>query len=231
MKCVVVIPTCKRPEMLALSLQKLDQSQRPSNLDVRIYADTQANLEHVEYVRDQYYPDALILVAKPHIFAPSGTWNILNSIKSGYETGADLVCLLEEDVLVRPNFFEHHLSVFGENNGEIVASCGRKDRGHYPVYGPLYTNPGSCLSRALPPRWDEQSNLDDGLIRRVVRQMGGRVVYPEVGVCVHQGWAFYNKIDIYMNDEISIEGRIKRLQELISKIQPGDRYAKDFEPF
>lgn len=267
-RLTVVMPTAKRPEMLALALQKLEtassnlsQYQKAhsttttylSNLDVRIYADTQANLEHVEYVRDQFYPDALILHAKPHSEAPSGTWNILNSIKAGYETGADLVFLIEEDVLVRPNFFEHHLSTMA--TGEYLASCGRKDRGHYPVYGALYTNPGSCLSRALveqliphlndeyyrdlrgyldcalPPRWDEQSNLDDGLIRRVVRQMGGKVAYPDTGVCVHQGWAFYNKIDIYMNDETDIEKRIARLKELISKIRPGDRYARDFEAY
>lgn len=252
-KLVVTIPTCRRPEMLALNLQKLDQSLRPDNLDVRIFADTDANLEHVEYVRNKFYPDALIFHAPPHVQSPSGCWNILNSIKQGYETGADFIFLIEEDVLVRPNYFQSHLEML--TNSEYLASCGRKDRGHYPVYGPLYVNPGSCLTRRLveqviphindqyftdlrsyldrelPPVWDEQSSLDDGLLRRVIRQMGGKCAYPEIGVCVHQGWAFYNKIDIYMNDEKDIERRIARLKELIASIRPGDRYARDFEPF
>jgi hypothetical protein len=249
--------------MLALSLQKLSQATVPkstdsaTNLDVRIFADTTADLEAVEYCRDKFYPEALIFQASAHVQSPSGCWNILHSIKQGYETGADYIFMLEEDVMVRQNFFEHHLSSFSPERPDILASCGRRDRGHYPVYGPLYTNPGSCLSRRLvaeliphindsyftelrqymdrelPPNWDEQSNLDDGLIRRVIRKMGGVCAYPEPGpgVCAHQGWGFYNKIDIYMNDEVGIENRIARLQELMRSLKPGDRYAKDFEPF
>jgi len=247
------MPVCHRPEMLALTLQKLRSSNRPDNLDVRIFADDLANLESVKYVRDLYYPDAFIFQTEPHTIAPSGCWNILNSIKKGYETGADLIFMLEEDVLVQENFFQWHLQQ--HTSDEYLASCGRKDRHHYPLYGPLYTNPGSCLSRRLveqiiphicdgyflglreyldeklPPRWDEQSSLDDGLIRRVIRKMGGKCVYPETPVCAHQGFRFYGKLDLYQNREIGIENRIRRLQEIIKTIRPGDRYATDFEPF
>ena len=239
--------------MLALTLKKLSQSQTPSNLDVRIFADVSADLESIEYVRDLYYPEALIFQAKPHIYAPSGCWNILNSIKHGYETGADLIFMLEEDVLVRKNYFQWHQQI--HTNNEYLASCGRKDRHHYPLYGPLYTNPGSCLSRRLveqiiphicddyflrlrgyldeklPPRWDEQSSLDDGLIRRVIRKMDGKCAYPDVPVCSHIGWRFYNKLDLYMNREVGIENKIRRLREIIQTIRSGDRYASDFEPF
>jgi len=206
-------------------------------------------MESVEYVRDLYFPTALILQAKLHAMVPSGCWNILNSIKQGYETGANHIFLIEEDILVRPNFFEWHLAQI-----DCLASCGRKDPHHYPLYGPLYTNPGSCLRRELVEQllphinddfflrgraylderfgpWDSQSYLDDGLIRRVIRQMGGRAVYPETPVCAHQGFRFYNKLDLYMNHEVGIEKRIARLREIISKIRPGDRYASDFESY
>jgi len=239
--------------MLALTLQKLEKTPRPGNLDVRIFADSSADLESVEFVRDLYYPDALILSAKPHINTPSGTYNILNSIKQGYETGTERIFLIEEDILIKPNFFQWHLGA-GENNGEIVASCGRKDRNHFPRYGPLYTNPGSCLHRELVEKliphinsdyftrlreyldehfepWDTQSILDDGLIRRVIRKMGGQAVYPEEPVCAHIGWRFYNKLDLYMNYETTIQNRIVRLRELMQSIKPGDRYATDFEFF
>jgi len=240
--------------MLALNLEKLQQSRRPDNLDVRIYADCSADLESVEYVRDFYFPEALIFQAKSHVEAPSGAWNILNSIKQGYEIGADYIFLIEEDIQVRPDFFERHLSSFSAQKPDILASCGRIDVNHARLYGTLYTNPGSCLSRRLVENliphinddyfqrlgeylnehfepWDTQSQLDDGLIRRVIRGMGGRVVYPDPGVCVHQGFRLYNKIDLYMNFETKIEKKIARLREIISAIRPGDRYAKDFEPF
>jgi hypothetical protein len=235
--------------MLALALQKLQNSNRPDNLDVRIFADVQADLESVEYVRDLYFPEALIFQAKPHLDAPSGCWNILNSIKQGYETGAEHIILLEEDVLVRSGFFDWHLNPL---NRQYLATCGRKDPHHYPRYGPLYTNPGSCLRRELVEQlilhinsayftrlreyldehfepWPSQSSLDDGLIRRVIRQMGGQAVYPEEPVCAHIGWRFYGKLDLYQNTEVGIENRIARLRELMQTIKPGDRYATDFE--
>jgi len=249
MASVVVMPVCHRPELLALALEKLDQARKPENLDVRIYADTSADLESIECVRDVYYPEALIFQANPHIQAPSGCWNILNAIKSGYRTGADYIFLIEEDVLIKPDFFTFHLS-----QTDCLASCGRKDRRHYLLYPDLYTNPGSCLHRELVEQliphicddyftrlreymdehfgsWDTQSHLDDGLIRRVIRQMGGRAVYPDIPVCAHQGFRAYNKLDIYMNYEISIEEKIKRLREMLRTVKPTDRYTGDFDTF
>lgn len=247
--CVAAIPTATRPEMLALTLQALSESHRPDNLDVRIYADRSADINVVEQVRNLYYPEALIFQAKQHVISPSGCWNILNAIKQGYETGAENIFLIEEDIRIRPNFFEFHLS-----QTDCLASCGRKDPHHYLLYGPLYTNPGSCLRRELVERllphinddyftrlgayldehfetWPTQSQLDDGLIRRVIRKMGGHVVYPETPVCIHQGFRLYDRIDIYKNDEIGVEKKITRLKEIISSIRPGDRYAKDFEVY
>lgn len=233
--------------MLALTLERLSQAnQRPA--DVRIYADTHANLEEVRFVRDTYLPEANLFHQPPHITTPSGCWNILDSIKKGFETGAEFVFLIEEDIAVYPDFFNWHWS-----QTDCLASCGRKDRHHFPLYGPLYTNPGSCLRRPLLERlvphinddyfsrlheyldehfgtWDTQSNLDDGLIRRVIRQMDGRAVYPDTPVCAHQGFRFYNKLDLYMN-EGTIQERIAGLRKMIASIKPGDRYAADFEPY
>lgn len=223
-----------------------------TNLDVRIYADVQADLESVEYVRDLYFPEALILVAKPHIFAPSGTYNILNSIKQSYLATGSHVILLEEDICVRPWFYEHHLKTINGQN--VLASCGRKDRHFYPLHPDIYVNPGSCLRRELIEQllpyicddyftrlreyldehfepWPEMSMLDDGLIRRVIRKMGGRAIFPEEPVCTHIGWRFYGKLDLYQNNEVGIENRIARLRQLMQTIKPGDRYATDFEFF
>lgn len=232
-----------------MALEKLSQtSQLPDSIN--IYADVGSNLEEIRYAIQTYLPQASLFPQSPHIAAPSGCWNILNSIKRGYETSADRIFLVEEDILVKPTFFEWHLS-----QTDCLASCGRKDRRHYPLYGLLYTNPGSCLHRELveqliphinsdyftrlrdyldeklPPRWDEQSMLDDGLIRRVIRKMGGKAVYPEMPVCAHQGFRAYNKLDLYMNYETSIEGKIERLREILRTVKPTDRYASDFDAF
>ncbi len=247
------MPVCHRPEFLALSLEKLDLSASTPG-DIRIYLDdvSDERFLEVEWVRNTYLPRAEIFRSEHHVACPSGTWNILNAIKQGWETGSNIVYLIEEDVLIKPEYFIWASEQMA--TGKYLAACGRKDRNHFPLYGSLYTNPASALSRSLLNEliphinddyfvrlrayldekfglWDTQSYLDDGLIRRVIRQMGGQAVYPETPVCAHQGWRFYNKLDIYMNYETTIEKRIARLRELISKIRPGDRYAKDFEPF
>lgn len=217
--------------------------------DIRVYADFGSNLEEIQYVAETYLPQAKVFQQPDHMQAPSGCWNILDSIKKGYETGAYRIFLIEEDIMIRPHFFDWHLS-----QTDCLASCGRKDRFHYPLYGPLYTNPGSCLHRELVEQivphicddyfhrlrgylddhfgpWDTQSNLDDGLIRRVIRLMGGKAVYPDLPVCAHQGFRAYNKLDLYMNYETDIEKKIARLREILRNVRPTDRYTKDFDVY
>src|SRR5208282_417358 len=101
----VVIPACKRPEFLALTLEKLSRTPEIESVDVRIFLDSgsEERLKEVEYVRDTYLPVAELFRAHTHVIAPSGTWNILGSLKAGYETGADFIYLVEEDIMCYPN--------------------------------------------------------------------------------------------------------------------------------
>lgn len=248
MSSIVVIPTCNRPELLALCLLRL--SGAPGCPEVHIYADTAANIEDISYVRDTYFPEATIFHAQPHIAATSGCWNILNSIKDGSRY-AEAVYLVEEDVMVYPTFFRWH-----EAQRE-AASCGRQMPTH-PEF-PYYTNPGSLLRRPLldalvphicdeyfldtvsysaahfaPAPWT--STLDDGLIRRVLAQQGLSWKIPSEPVCAHQGFRGYDKLDIFKNDGADVEERIGRFLELEQLIQtsPDWRfkyYGADFEPY
>jgi hypothetical protein len=253
MKEVVVIPTFNRPEVLAHCLMKLDKALNPPD-DVRIFLDNspEKRVEEVTWVRDTYLPRALVFHAPPHQSVSSGTWNILNSIRGGYETESDWVYILEEDVLIFPRFFNVHREL--RESGDYLATCGRRLQKFFERYGDLYTNPGSCLRRdlltTLVPHINESyfagtapyiektfgrtffnSSLDDGLIRMCIWQMGGQVKYPDTPICAHQGFDWYNEIDIYSNNEGSLEEKIARFEKITSSIKPGDRYAKDFEPF
>jgi hypothetical protein len=231
--------------LLALCLRRL--SGASGCPEVHIYADTAAKLEDIAYVRDEYFPTANIFHAKPHLKVPSGCWNILNAIKDGSRFAED-VYIVEEDVMVYPYFFQWHKSQ------TTPASCGRKTPFNN-LWPNAYTNPGSCLRRALLdklvphinddyftrlkgylnenfPVRDEWSDLDDGLIRRLV----GDCAYPETPVCAHQGFYFYDKIDIFTNNGANVEERIARFLELEQTILTSQdwhyaRYAKDFEPF
>lgn len=247
---VVVIPTARRPELLALTLEKLEQTIDAPD-DVRIFLDTSSEerLIEVERVRDIFLPRAVIFHARPHIAAPSGCWNILNAIKSGYKIGASSVYLIEEDVFIYPRrFFSWH------REQTEMASCGRKHPDIRWQYRHLYVNPGSCLRRPLldalvphicdeyfqDPRgyldrtfgpWHEITPLDDGLIRNVMKANGWLPTYPEAPVCAHVGFRGYGVLDIYQNNETDLEKRIARAREILSTVNPKDQYAKDFEPY
>ena len=243
---IVAMPAANRPELLALSLEKLSSIKNCP--EVHIYADSvpEPRLAEIEQVRDWFLPDAFIFHAKPHVKVPSGCFNILSAIKHAASC-ADKVYLIEEDVFCYTNFFTWHESQ------TAVASCGRRHPDLRWKYRHLYTNPGSCLRRplldALIPHindeyfadtksycekhfapWDV-STLDDWLIRRVMRENDWLPAYPDVPVCAHQGFRNYNVLDIYQNKEGDLNQRISRAREILAAVKPTDRYARDFEPY
>ncbi len=243
---VVAIPTAHRPELLALTLEKLSGA---NNLpEVHIYADSvpESRLREIEVVRDLYLPEAFLFRAHPHPAAASGCWNILNAIKSAAKF-ADTVYLVEEDVLVYPYFFDWHRAQSG------VVSCGRRHWDKNWKHRDLYTNPGSCLRRplldALVPHirdeyfedtrgyldrtfqpWHEITHLDDGLIRNVLKANGWEAVYGEP-VCAHIGFAGYAKFDLFQNHETELGKRIERAREIVATTSPDNSWSRDFEPY
>ena len=251
MHSIVAIPTCNRPELLALCLLRLSGARGCP--EVHIYADTAANMDAVEYARDTYHPTATIFHANAHLEAPSGTWNILSSIKDAARF-ADNVYLVEEDVMVYPYFFEWHESQ------TAVVSVGRRDAAFYPRYPGAYTNPGAYIRRPaldllIPhinddyfvrrraylnerfPEMDAWSSLDDGLIRRVVWNNFGACAFPERNVCAHQGFRSYSSnLDIMLNHGKTIQERIEGFLENCERLKTTTdprykRYVIDYEPY
>jgi glycosyltransferase involved in cell wall biosynthesis len=248
-RSVVVMPTFARPEFLALSLEKVANASNAPD-DVRIFLDTCSDerLVEVEYVRDTYLSTAEIYRAESHIICPSGTWNILNSLKQGYETDADYIFFVEEDVLIRPTFFDAHYQL--QMEGDYFVTCGRKLRNRDENY---YSNPGTCYRRekleAVLPHIDlkyfrDQENyldrtfgpmddagiLDDGLIRRVMRSVDGKAKCAVPSIAVHQGFHHYNRSTDYQIDG-PIEERIESLRVMLTRVDPGNRFTRDFEVF
>jgi len=218
--------------------------------DVHIYLDTcsEEKLDETEYVRDTYFPDAYIFRAGKHIDAPSGTWNILHALKSGYEIGADYIFIVEEDVFCYPDYMSWHLAA--QASGDYFATCGRLKKEYRSVF---YTNPGSCFHRdklgLVVPHINDSyfadrkgyleshfgsiedcGDLDDGLIRRVINSVGGIVKYPDPAVVAHSGFWAYNKLTQYKTHG-TIQERIEQLRNMLPGLNPKDRYLKDWEPY
>lgn len=237
--------------MLALALEKLALARGVDQVDVRIFLDTapEKRLEEVEFVRDTYFPNADIFTAPDHIKVPSGCWNILQSLKAGYQSQAEFVFLVEEDVLVKSDFFQWHF--WAHENGDYFVTSGRKLK---KKGNDFFSNPGSCYRRenlarvvehitdayfANPegyldwtfPFMSDAGVLDDGLIRRVMRSVNGTALCPEIPICAHQGFRGYQRYSQFVNDKTAIQDRIVKLREILASIDPNDKFTQDFEPF
>jgi hypothetical protein len=219
--------------MLSKCLRSLALARTQSKPEVHIYADavSESRLREIEVVRDLYFPEAFLFRAKPHVEVPSGSWNILNSLKHAARY-ADSVYLVEEDVVVYPNFFEWH-----ESQDDDV-SCGRIDLYTFRRRN-QYTNPGSFLRRAalnalIPHINDDyyadqqgycEKNLgadhgflDDGLIRRVIDKNQLRVKLADPAVCSHIGFRMYNHAAPYMNEGTTIQEKIVELDRILALV-------------
>lgn len=257
---VVVMPVANRPEMCALALEQLAKAK-----------DCPAVLVFVDDVSDKLKsefqsvftpfapPRARLSFRKPHVKASSGCYNILTSIKDGYETGADAVALVEEDVLVMRDFFTRH---WEEMDKGAVVSCGRFCRLFGPRYPTIYTNPGSCLSRtfleALVPHINDEffrdtggymdrlqvppvpgiHGLDDGLIRRVMWLNCWHPVQPPIDrpLCAHIGCqAIENRYDfVGFNADAPVLERAEQLRNFLKTVDrqgPKAMYLRDLDPF
>ena len=254
---VVVMPTLRRTELLALSLEALSLTRRDSDLDVRIFLDhtneprlDATRLSETEFVRDRYFPTAEIFHANNHVLTPGGCWNILQSLKAGYETGAEHIFFCEEDVLVTPDFFERHLEL--QASGDYFVTSGRKLAYFDDTF---YSNPGTCyrrekLAHVIPhicdqyfvnpkayleqkfPNMDDAGLLDDGMVRRVMRSVGGKAKCAVPRIASHVGFHYYGKMQPYKN-EGRLEDRIAWIREFLSDIPArkaaDPRYIGDLE--
>jgi len=243
--------------MLALSLERLQSCPEANEIEVQIRLDhsnephvAELRLQETEYARDMYFPAAEIYQAQNHVLAPSGCWNILHSLKTGWQTGAEYIFLVEEDCLVKPDFFKRHIEM--QESGDYFVTSGRKL--FYLPEG-YYTNPGCCfrrdkLSFVIPHINDayfadltgyldrhfgpmaDGGNLDDGLVRRVMRSVDGEAKSAVPNIVSHVGFHFYQKQPLYVNVG-TIQERIEWLRVFLSNIperkRVDPRYIGDLE--
>jgi len=245
-KSIVVMPAAHRPEFAALALLFL--SKAVDCPEIRIYVDHVSDklIDEFQYVYITHAPldRTKIFYRDPHRVASSGVWNILHSIKDGYETGAENVFLVEEHVFVRSEFFHRHWETM--STGKYLASCGRICPRFSRLNAGVYTNPGSCLVRPLldnlvphindkffddtggyirnlmPEKPGYIGGLDDGLIRRVITVMGGEAYHQDPAVCSHVGFqAYENRYDFCQIDESAPIGkRIEDLRKMFLRLDP-----------
>jgi len=135
---IVIVPAYFRPEFLHLCIEHLYACPEMLNKDLWIYHDQkfddlktfESDFSDVEndlvYWR-RGFGNRLRTVIRPENGFYGNSYNVLGAYAKAFETDAKYVYLVEEDVLVTPDFFKWHEAV--QNNGNYFSSvAGQCDR-------------------------------------------------------------------------------------------------------
>lgn len=149
LKDVVILPTYTRPEYLDLCLTNLALTERtPSEKEFWICQDFRENDEHRYRIQFQWLDEVIakhsgpLMIKKfrtrPHSYE-GNSFNVLESYKNAFSTDARYIYLVEDDVLVKPDFFRwHEAAQEAEPNAmcSIAYRCSRNHEARTDVVDP-----------------------------------------------------------------------------------------------
>jgi hypothetical protein len=212
MQDLVIIPTYDRPEMLWLCLEYFAACPDAQLVQIWVVVDAHVGLppprEEIEAVVEKF-PQLPVQIRyrHPHQFH-GNSYNVLMAYKEAYETLHRYVFLVEDDVMIHPDFFAWHRVThsFDGRLGCSIAVVKEPQHSHYASLGVCFRR--DILRLILPhcrPAYFEhmreycrehfpRSRVDceqDGLFCRLLATH--RVVYATTPYAQHVGWYGYHR--------------------------------------
>lgn len=228
---IVIVPTYFRPEFLYLSLEKIHEAEGSDTKLIWIYQDRKfgdidqfANeLAETETVIE-YWGRAFGKRLRAFMRAENGYYgnslNVLGAYAKAYQTDAKLVYLVEDDILITPDFFTWHESV--QNSDAFCSVAGSCDRNTLTMLDDFlcseYASLGVCWKRENLAAIIEHANQDyyrnqtpyilkhfpsshlglkmmeqDGLIQRIMEQRHEWAMYSVPPRAFHVGVFGYHR--------------------------------------
>jgi hypothetical protein len=227
LKDIVIVPTFSRPEMLWFCLERLAACPETPDLDIKVYVDAHSNVplpdRRAELGRVQsMFPWAQFTWRVPHTY-DGNTFNVMMAYKEAYASGARHVYLVEDDVMVDPDFFAWHKkaheqgtwfcsvasrclkdsSVWGDHQEYIVTSGYASIGVCWPrenlkavaehAHEHYFKNMGGYLGLVFKDGRADQFTEQDGLIERIIQRSKLRVIFPREPRAFHTGWFGYHR--------------------------------------
>ena len=217
MQAAVMIPAFDRPEMVWLCLDHLALCREVIDMQIHVCIDGRDGHAPLDefIAATSAHPDLPIeLHVGPAHYYHGNSFNVLNAYRTAYDAGADLIYLVEDDVMVLPQFFAWHIAVqerpgaVGPFGVRVGTSVGVRNPGHG-----AYASLGVChdrntvediLEHAVPRYFRDMRGYcartfppspfdceQDGLIARVIA--GCTVAWADPPVCSHIGWYGYHR--------------------------------------
>lgn len=212
MRDLVIVPTFSRPEMLWHCLEHLSACPEviAGELDLVVAVDDHIGrpppLEEIKSVVRRF-PLVGMVKRDPHRYR-GNSFNVLTAYEEAWKEERERVFLVEDDVMVEPDFFRWHLEV---QAGELpFCSIGVARR------GPGYCSLGVCFRREpltlvvqhavsayfanmayyCQANFHDGRNLgteQDGLILRIMLKAKATARFAEQPRARHIGWYGYNR--------------------------------------
>ena len=145
MQDILIIPTYDRPEMLWLCLEFLAASPESNSVQVRVVVDAHVNQPppprtEILEVLEKFPQLSLQVGFRPSHQFPGNSFNVLMAYRDAYETEAELIFMVEDDVLISPDFFDWHRCHHAIT--PLACTIGVQNPGHG-----AYASLGVCFRR------------------------------------------------------------------------------------
>ena len=143
MRDVVIVPCYERPEYTFLCLQYLSRARGIHDKDVWICQDQHKDtgpsiVGAMLEVRDR--ADCYFIRLRYQLHARHDTYgnsqNLVDSLRDAYDTGAERVFLVEDDIIVAPDIFEWHEAVLKDSDPLVSCATLVNKSAHFHINGP-----------------------------------------------------------------------------------------------
>lgn len=216
---LVAIPTYSRPEMLWHCLEHLAACPEAAagDLDLVVFVDNHVHrpppLEEIGQVLPRF-PGVAVVARAPHAYR-GNSFNVMKAYEQGLAEGRERVFLVEDDVMVEPDFFRWHREV--QEAEQLFCSIGISRPG-VTITTEMFASLGVCFRRGPLELVVGHANVayfsnmnhycqrtfragpnvgteQDGLILRVMKQAKGtaRFAPQDAPKARHIGWYGYNR--------------------------------------
>lgn len=124
MRDIVIVTTYNRPDYLRLCLEYLSKAEGVSDKIIWIFIDRGRSLirEFYEVINDFRNQLDFSITIRPEHADMGNSMNTMEAYKDAYHWGAKFIYLVEDDVLVTPDFFKWHEAV--QAQGDFMCSIG-----------------------------------------------------------------------------------------------------------
>lgn len=138
MRDVVLVPCYERPEYTRVCLEYLSRARGIEDKDIWLFLDNHKGDDFEKIFDGQQSNFDLANFGSCQL--PHDTYgnskNIIDGLKAAYESGAERIFLVEDDIMVAPDIFEWHEAILEGADPFVSCASALNKSAHFQINGP-----------------------------------------------------------------------------------------------